>query len=209
MATATLAPEHEPQAESPPLRLHRWTLDEYRKLGELGLLDPSDRVVLLDGLLVTKMTKGPRHVTATLRTQKLLAALLPQDWTLRQEAPVEVPGGPRGDSVPEPDLVIASGNDAVYQLRHPSPGEIRLVIQVADSSAAIDRKGLARFAREGIPIVWIVNLTNETVEVHTDPVRDAEAPKYAGRVIKNVGETLTILLDGIEVGPIRVEDLLA
>jgi len=205
MATATITAP----VRGTPAELYRLPLDVYRRMGELGLLLPSDRVVLLDGLLVKKMPKGPRHSTATIRTYKLLTALLPPCWTVRQEQPLELAGGPRGDSAPEPDLAVVVGTDDDYQFRHPTGGDVRLVVQVADSSLAIDRKGLARFARVGIPWTWIVNLGNQTIEVYSEPSGDVAEPAYAKVEVKGVGEVVTITLDGTAVGPIRVEDLLA
>src|SRR4051794_3860735 len=100
------------QTASPSLgELHRITLDVYRSMGELGLLSPDDRVELLDGLLVKKMTKGPRHVTATHRLMRSFHSNLPPGWCARQEAPLELPGGPgRPDSAPEPDVAVVAGD---------------------------------------------------------------------------------------------------
>ena len=212
MATATLTeatPATSPEpGEAPPLVLHRFTLEEYRKLGEFGLLQPSDKVVLLDGLLVKKMTKGARHVCTTHQILMHLAGLLPVGWFPRQEAPVEISGGPHGDSAPEPDVSVVAGKNSDYKARNTRPGDVRLLIQVADSTLATDRRGLARFARAGVPAVWIVNVARETIEVYTNPTVEGDAAKYADCQVKKVGETLTILLDGQAVGPVRVEDLL-
>ncbi len=179
-------------------------------MGELGLIDRSDRVELLDGLLVKKMTKGPRHVTATHRAFKILLTRLLGGWHPRVEAPVEIPQGPDGDSSPEPDVVVVRGNDELYKLRHPGPLDVLLVIQVADSSLRIDRKGLRRFGWAGIPILWIVNLRDETVEVYTGPTGPAEDPGYAQKVTLGVDDLLVIPLDGIPaLDGLRVVDFLA
>src|SRR5258708_6538396 len=83
---------------------HRISLEVYRAMGDLGLIRPEDRVELLDGLLVKKMTRGPRQVTVTYRLIKYLDAHLPAGWIVRKEAPIELPAGPAGDSAPEPDV---------------------------------------------------------------------------------------------------------
>jgi Uma2 family endonuclease len=199
-----------PSKPATPREPHRLTLSTYNRMGELGLLGPRDRVELLDGLLVKKMTKGPRHVTATTKSYKLLIRLLPPGWTVRQEAPIELPGGPEGDSAPEPDLVIAAGTDDDYRERHPGPGDIALVIELSDSTLAEDRKARRRYGWAGIPVVWIVDLNRERVEIHTRPSGPREEPGYASREDRSIGSPLACpLAEGTMLGPIAVEDLLA
>src|SRR5262249_9057995 len=153
-------------AVTPIGELHRISLDVYHSMGELGLLLPDDRVELLDGLLVKKMTKGPRHVTVTNRIFSLVLERRPVGWFPRKEDPVELPAGPEGDSAPEPDVAIIAGVPDDYKMRHPGPDEVALVVEVAASPdmLARDRKGLARYAWAGLPVAWIVYLVNETVE---------------------------------------------
>ncbi|HEU5116381.1 MAG TPA: Uma2 family endonuclease [Isosphaeraceae bacterium] len=201
MATATLPQE----TSTDPW--YRMSLETYRRMGELGLLQPSDRVELLDGILVKKMTKGPRHVLVTSRTFKLFLSLVPDGWVVRKEDPIELPS-PQGDSAPEPDIAILRGREEDYGTGHPGPDSLALVVEVADSSLARDRRGLARYARAGIPTVWIVNLNREEVEVYTEPSGPVEDPGYARRETVKVGSTLSVFLDGQEVGPIAVEHLL-
>src|SRR3954453_2347106 len=168
-------------------------------MGELGLLSPDDRVELLDGFLVKKMTRGPRHVTVTRRLVKSFDAQLPASWSARQEAPIELPGGQdRPDSAPEPDVAVVTGDLDDYVARHPGPGEVALVVEVAGSPDMVtrDRKGLARYAWSRIPIVWIVNLVNETVEVYSDPSGMAPDPKYGSCTVQAIGTGLSLTLGG-------------
>jgi Uma2 family endonuclease len=189
--------------------IDRLSIDTYNRMGELGLIGPSDRVELLDGLLVRKMTKGPCHVTATHRAFKTLLTRLPEGWHPRVEAPVELPQGPDGDSSPEPDLLVVRGDDGLYNHRHPGPGDVVLVVQVADSSLRIDRKGLRRYAWAGVSIVWIVNLRNGKVEVYSEPTGPVEDPGYARKVTKGTADILELPLNGQVLGGLRVADFLA
>ncbi len=214
MATAT-APDPT-TAAAPPMppgepadRLFRITLDLYNRMGELGLLGPRDRIELLDGFLVKKMPKGPRHVTSVHRIFKIMLVRLPAGWHPRFEAPIELPRGPDGDSSPEPDIVIVKGTDADFNHRHPRPEDVRLVIQVADSSLAVDRKALRRFAWAGIPAAWIVNLRNGTVEIYTGPSGPVDDPGYAQKSTKGAEDALDFGLDDAPVAGLRVADFLA
>ncbi len=201
MATATLSQK----TSTDPW--YRMSLETYRRMGELGLLQPSDRVELLDGILVKKMTKGPRHVVVASRTFKDLLRLVPEGWTVRKKDPIELPS-PLGDGAPEPDIVIARGREEDYGEGHPGPEDIALVVEVADSSLFRDRKALVRYAWAGIPTIWIVNLNREEIEVYTEPSGPVDDPGYARRETVKVGSTVSIFLDGQEVGLIAVEHLL-
>ncbi len=208
MATATLPVSSVSEAEGVD-RLFRISIATYNRMGELGLINRSDRVELLDGLLVRKMTRGPRHVTATHRSFKILLTRLPEGWHPRVESPVEISRGPDGDSSPEPDVVVVRGNDELYKLKHPGPADVLLVIQVADSSLHIDRKGLRRFGWAAIPVVWIINLRNETIEVYNGPTGPVDDPGYARKMTLGVDDLLEISLDGEILDGLRVVDFLA
>ena len=219
MATATSsAPPveplsaHRPEPQPTPIKpagdeLFRIRLETYRQMGEAGILRRSDRVVLLDGLLVKKMTKGPRHVLATLLAVKQLNDLLPATYHPRSEAPVELPDGPDGDSAPEPDVTVVRGAATDYRDRHPGPGDVLLVIEVADSSVRLDRRGLRRYAWANIPTAWIVNLRAGTVEVYASPSGPVADPGYAEKVTRSIGQTLDIPLDGQTLAGLAVADL--
>ena len=205
MATASSTPAIR-QVEN---TLYRIPLDLYHQMGESGLLTPRDRVVLLDGLLVKKMTKGPRHSTANRRGMKALEAVIPAAWHVRIEQPISLVGGPDGaDSEPEPDLVVVRGGDDRYLDRHPGPRDVALIVEIADSSLRRDRVGLARYAWAGIPRVWIVNLIDRCVEDYSGASGPSESPGYSERIDHVTGGTLTITLDGSVHGPIAAGDFL-
>ena len=208
MATAT-EPANPPIAPvEPAAGLFRISLDTYRQMGAAGLITRADRVELLDGLLVTKMTKGPRHVLSTLALMRWMTIHLPAGFHPRMEAPVELRRGPEGDSSPEPDLTVVRGAMTDYRDRHPAAADVLLVVEVADSSLRHDRQGLRRYAHAGIPTVWIVNLRAGTVEVYTDPSGPAADPGYATKATRAVGGVLDLSLDGHRLAGPPVADLL-
>jgi Uma2 family endonuclease len=194
MATASVT--NEPEAGIKLDDLYRISLDLYREMGEQGLLLPDDRVELLDGLLVKKMTKGPQHSTAAHGLFVRFLPILPAGWFPRMEQPIELPGGPAGDSAPEPDIAVVEGVFQDYATRHPGPAEVALVVEAASDAQALrrDRQGLKRYAWARIPAVWIVNLVNNTVEVYTKPSGKRRNPSYGKCEIKKPGEIATIVL---------------
>ena len=194
----------------PSERLYRMPLDVYERVGGLDLLGEKDRKVeLLDGLLVRKMTKNDPHIIATYLIQAALAALVPRGWCVFKEDPVALPAGPRGHpSMPEPDAAVIRGEIRSYRARRVSPADMALVVEVAHSSLRVDRVKLARYARAGIPVAWLVNLNNNTVEVHANPTGPTDPAQYRDVMVLSASDEVPVVIDGLEVGRLAVADLL-
>ena len=111
---------------TPPVpfeRVHPISLDLYTAMVETGMLSPRDRVVLIEGMLVDKMPRGDRHVGVVRRGVTVLRRLnLPGFWVLKED-PIALPGVRPGDrdSVPEPDIVLARGDEDDYAHKKPCP----------------------------------------------------------------------------------------
>lgn len=149
-----------------PLPLWRMTRVRYERLVDAGIFGPDDRVELLDGLLVAREPQGSRHAMVVGLVRAALERAFGRRYHIREEKPVALDDL----SEPEPDLVVVPGRLRDYPDSHPSAPV--LVIEVADSSLALDRvrKG-ALYARAGIADYWVVNLADEVLEVYREPVR--------------------------------------
>jgi len=175
-----------------------FSIAQYHRIAEAGILGPKDRVILLEGQLVRKMTIHPPHAWSVAECLDLLRALLGANWTVRSQQPITL-----ATSVPEPDDWVARGPKRLYRTRHPLASDICLVVEVADSSLAIDRTHSARiYGAAGIPVYWIVNLIDRQVEVMTGP----NATGYAARIDYLPGEAVPVILDGVHVGDLLVDD---
>ena len=185
-----------------PLDFYRMTVDEYERLGAAGVLD-DPRVELIDGYLVRKMTKRPRHVVVTERLRRLLEPLVPAGWHIRQEQPIRIPDFDE----PEPDIAVVRGNLEDYASRHPGPGDIGLLIEVAEASLPRDqRQKLAAYAQAAIPFYCIINLVDERVEVYSAP--DPNRRQYGSRADFAWSDCVPISIGDDEVGQLRVGELL-
>ncbi len=143
----------------------RFTVDEYHRLIDIGLLNGDDAVELLDGYLVLKMPHNPPHDSGIQALMELFRAALPAGWALRVQSAVTL-----AESEPEPDAAVVRGSWKDYRKDHPRPKDIALVVEVADSSVDRDRKGKGPiYAAAGIPVYWIVNIPEARVEVYSDP----------------------------------------
>lgn len=182
----------------------RFSVPEYHKLIEIGVLTEDDNLELLEGYLVHKMSRNPPHDASRQLTADALTAVLPKGWCLRIQCAVTLPG-----SEPEPDIAVVRGDARSYATHHPRPADIGLLIEVADATLAADRIDKGRiYARADITCYWIVNLVNRQVEVYTQPSGPVAAPAYAQQSTYRAGDAVPLVLDGTTVANIPVNDML-
>ncbi len=184
-----------------PMGLHRWTVEEYHRLAQARILGEEDRVELLNGYLVDKMTKSPRHEAVISRVERALRRLLPPGWTLRIQCAMTT-----ADSEPEPDLAVVRIATDDYESRHPAGDDLGLIVEVSDSSLSIDRQKAAVYARAAVPNYWIVNLDQNVVEWFTDPA--PSSGKYRQQRVVSGTEPLTVTIDEVTCGTITPEAIL-
>jgi Uma2 family endonuclease len=181
------------------------TVDRYRQMIEAGVFSAKDPVYLWEGRLVTKLTKNPAHNLATAALNMALVRLLPLGWFVAPEQPVAV----GDDSMPEPDLMVVRGEPRDYLQRDRRAADVALIVDVADSSLAEDQGDvLQKYAREGFPVYWIVNIPDGQVEVYTEPTGPIERPTYRSCRVYRPGETVPVVLDGREIGQVPASDIL-
>ena len=134
-ADAPAGPEWLP---SPPYRL---TLEQYERMVNEGIIGEHDRVHLINGILVAKMTQNDPHCTADDLCDAALRRVIPAGWYIRGAKPIRIPGrAGRRDSKPEPDRCVVRGTVRDYEERTPGPSDVGLVVEIADTSLTEDRK---------------------------------------------------------------------
>jgi Uma2 family endonuclease len=174
-------------------------VDEYEQMGRAGIFGEGDRVELLEGEIVEMAPIGPPHASIVDRLTRLLVRAAGDDAIVRVQNPVVVVP----HSEPQPDMVVARFRKDFYSHQHPAPEDTLLVIEVADSSLAVDRGvKLPIYARAGVPEVWIVDVGEGAVLTHRTPVDG----RYAQAVRYEPGEAVPIsALSGVSLA---VDDIL-
>lgn len=160
-----------------------FTVDEYYRMAEAGILEEDDRVELLDGEIVEMEPIGSRHAACVDRLTHLAVERAGEDALVRIQNPVRL-----GElSEPEPDLALVEPRPDGYAGSHPGPGDVLLVVEVAQTSAGPDRRlKLPLYAAAGVPEVWLVDLREDRVELFRDP----ESKGYRDRRTAAPGEEL-------------------
>jgi Uma2 family endonuclease len=155
----------------------KFTREEYHRMGEVGILKPTDRVELIRGEIVEMSPIGRRHAAFVDNLNQLLVTRLAGRAIVSVQNPVVL----ADDSEPEPDLKILRRRAVAYKDREADAADTLLLIEVAETSLAYDRSTKLRlYAETGIPEYWIVNCVSESVEVHR--ARRAEGYGEVSRV---------------------------
>lgn len=168
---------------------HRFTIEEYFRMAESGILKPEAKVELIDGEIVDMLPIGPFHSGSVTRLTRAFNRISKDRWLVASQAPLHL----GKHSMPEPDVMLLRPSKDDYTTRHPEPGDVFLIIEVSDSSLAFDQSTkLPMYAKAGIEEVWILNVPQKQLEIYRQP-------QFFGY------ESKTILRDG-EAAPARFPD---
>ena len=163
--------------------IHRFTVDEFARMGEAGIFTEDDRVELIDGEVREMTPIGPPHAWIVDRLTVLMATRLAGTAHLRVQGPIRL----GRHTEPQPDLSVARRARA-YRNRHPDAGDLLLIIEVADSSLQYDRgEKVPRYGKAGIPETWVVDVDARTVTAYTSPGPEG----YAHEQVLRCGERIT------------------
>jgi Uma2 family endonuclease len=138
-----------------------FTVEEYHRMAETGILQPDERVELIRGVVQTMSPKNRAHVVATTKLYQRLVKSLAGRAAVFKEDPLKLV---QLDSEPEPDIVAASRPDIdVYDT---ASFEALLVVEVAESSLRFDLNAKAvLYAEAGVPEYWVLNLVDRELVV--------------------------------------------
>lgn len=162
-----------------------WTVEEYHRMIEAGILTPDDKVELLEGRIIEVSPQRPPHAATTQRIDRYLQNLLRGQADIRVQLPITLP-----TSEPEPDIAVVRIDPDGYGYRHPSASDILLLIEVAYSTLKIDREEKAPiYARANIADYWILDITERRPHIFRQPSNEG----YQSETILNQNAVLAPL----------------
>jgi Uma2 family endonuclease len=199
MGTSGEMTEHE-EPMAVQVRRRRFTLDEYHRMGEVGILHEDSRVELIEGEIIEMTPIGNLHAATVARIQDFLAKRLGDRALVWTQNPLLLT---RHRSEPQPDIIILDRHADFYASALPEPPDVRWLIEVADSSLRYDR--LTKFplyARAGVAEAWLVDVEHRRIEIHRGPAargyQDVRTPsrdeRFASLAFPDVTVTLADLL---------------
>lgn len=151
-----------------PVTRHRFTTEEYHKMGETGIFHEDDRVELVKGEIVEMTPIGARHAETVNTLTDLLADLRGVGrYTISVQNPIVL----GAHDEPQPDLALLRPDRNRTRLPHPE--DVLLTVEVSDTTLRYDRETkFPLYARSGVPEAWLVDLQNDVIELHTEPSKE-------------------------------------
>ena len=161
-----------------------FTVEDYHRMAQAGILSEDDRVELIDGEILKMAPIGSRHAGAVKRLlDKFIHLQVGRKVMLSVQDPIRL-----GEhSEPQPDLTVLKPRPDFYAKAHPEPADVFLVVEVAETSAAYDRDmKVPLYAEAGVPEVWVVDVAEAGIEVY----REAAPEGYRVRQVVRRGQHL-------------------
>jgi Uma2 family endonuclease len=171
-------------AMSVQLVRRKFTVDDYHRMAQAGILSEDDRVELIEGEIVAPSPIGSRHAACVKRLLRFFDRRIGEKALVAVQDPIRL-----GEhSEPQPDLVLLKPRDDFYAEAHPKPEDVLLVVEVAETSSEYDREvKVPLYARFGIDEVWLVDLEAGVAEVYRDPSQEG----YRERKMLGRGEVIS------------------
>ena len=170
----------------PTIVRHRFSVEDYHRMAQAGILGEDDRVELIDGEIMEMAPIGPAHAGTVLRLTTLLGQRLQGQALVSVQNPIRL-----GEhSEPQPDLCLLRPRHDYYRSSHPTAADVLLLIEVAEASAEYDREvKVPLYGRHGVGEVWLVDLGEGVIEVYRGP----GAEGYGEVMVVGRGQTLSPL----------------
>ena len=144
----------------------KFTVAEYYRMGEVGILHHTERVELIDGVIIVMSPIGSPHFSGVNRLNRVFAEQARGRYIVSVQNPVHLDD--YGE--PQPDLALLRPREDEYFNSHPGPGDTLLAVEVSDSTLAFDlRVKSQRYAAAGIPEMWVMNLPGDCLERLDEP----------------------------------------
>lgn len=145
----------------------KFTVEQYHKMVESGILKEDERVELIRGEIIEMSPIGAKHAACVNRLVNLLVQLLGKRVIVAAQNPVAL----NNNSEPQPDVALLKPRDDFYATAHPQPQDIFLLIEVADSTILYEREEkIPLYAKADIIEVWLVDINEQIVEVYQQSI---------------------------------------
>ncbi len=191
----------------------RMNVEQFERYMASGLAGENVVCELLDGYPVIRdsaatgedpMNMGSRHTFVVDSLNGFLAGYLSgSSWSLKCQTAIKL----NDSNLVLPDFSIIRGRAVDYAASYPGPEAIVLIIEVADSSVEEDRiTKRAKYALNGIPTYWIVNIREQLIEVFENP--DCGQAEYLNCTLHQASDTVALRVPGLPVLTLSVQSML-
>lgn len=172
--------------------------EEYHKMGETGLLQPDENVELINGEILNICPIGSKHFAIVNKLNALFVKAFSDQFIVSVQNPVRIDQW----NEPEPDLVLLKYKEAEYYQGIPYSEDVVAMIEVSHSTYDFDKNvKLPIYASSGIPVLWIVNVSEKRIEEYTTPKGDV----FTARKLYMRGDEITLENISFDVSTILIK----
>ena len=144
----------------------RFSVDDYYRMAEEGILSQQERVELIDGEVVVMSPIGPRHAACVTSATRELVRIVGDAALVRPGNPVRL----NAFNEPQPDFTLVRPRADLYASGHPGPNDVMLVVEISESSLAYDRGvKAALYAEWGLVEYWVADLKTDRMWIYCSP----------------------------------------
>jgi Uma2 family endonuclease len=171
----------------------QFTVDDYYRMLDAGILSEDDRVELIDGEIREMSAIDAVHAGTVTRLSQILNRQIGDRFIISVQNPIRL----NETNEPQPDLAVLRWHDDFYDQHHPTPADVLILIEVANTSLVYERtEKVPRYAAAGIPEVWLVDIAHRAVEQYAQPVNG----QYIERKVLARGSLLqATVIPGLEL----------
>ena len=181
------------------LQKHSFSVDDYHRMAEVGLLSEDSRVELIEGEIIEMSPIGSTHAGTVKRSSAFINRVFGDSLIVSVQDPIRIDDF----SEPQPDIALLKPRKDFYSKSHPKPEDVLVVVEVTDTSVDYDRNvKLPLYARAGILEAWLMVLARDFIEVHSQPKNG----KY--QKVQRLRRGKTLISSTLPKFSCRVEDLL-
>lgn len=179
----------------------RFSVEDYYRMAEAGILREREAVELIDGDIVTMSPIGPRHAACVSSGIRALVLAAGESAIVQPQGPVRLDRF----NEPQPDLLLLRPRADFYASGHAGPDDVLLVIEVADSSLRYDRDVKAPlYAAWGVPEYWLADLPHDTLWRYRAPAggnyQQMDAPARGASVAPALLPACVVPVDAFLIG---------
>lgn len=161
-----------------------WTREDCDRLEQLGFLDY--RYELINGVIIRKMPQNKRHAYCVNEAIHWIQGAFDRRYTQTQSS-IRVASADNRINKPEPDVALLNKPLLDVAGDQPGPEDMRLAIEVADSTRDMDLgTKAALYARAGVPEYWVISVEERIAYVHTAPQPDGSYTRVEKRETETI-----------------------
>jgi Uma2 family endonuclease len=168
---------------------------QYHLMAEIGVFNHDKRLELVEGEVIEMSPIGRNHCACVGSLTELFVTEFTGKAITWVQNSIRLDDG----SEPQPDFALLKRRKDFYRANLPTPSDILLIVEVAESTLSYDRDvKMPLYAKFGIPEAWLIDVNGETLTRYTDPGLEGY------KSVQVLGKSESVACLGIEIAIAKI-----